>query len=401
MALISTLFAVECIIHLNGKFEGKRELADRFSNGDPNKVNLIIKHNYILKTEVKIIDEIPIQFQKRDFEIKIKLERDENYNDSYFLTPVERGEYHFGIINLFVNVLIGLISFRYKLGENATIAVYPSFFQLKKIEMIAFTNSLNAMGYKKIRRIGNNREFEQIKDYVSGDDYRKINWKATARQNKLMINEFQEERSQNIFQIIDMGRTMKMPFEDMTLLDYSINSTLAISNIILKKHDKIGLITYSNKVHSFLPAGNRKNHINNILETLYDQSTLFKESNLEKVYTTLRKNTQGRSLLIFYTNFESVLGLERQLPILKKLAKMHLILLVSFVNTELTEIVQKSASTIEDIYLKTIAEKNILEKNLFMEQLNHFGILNLRVKPNELTISVLNKYLEIKNRGLI
>lgn len=396
-----TLTIIECIFHFTRKFKGERMLSDKFSNGDPNKVELNFKHNYPLNIEVKIIDEIPKEFQKRDFKIIKKLKANQDFHTSYLLTPVERGEYEFGVINLFVKVLIGFINFRFKLGFSKTVAVYPSFIQLKKTEMIAFTNSINTSGFKKIKRIGNNREFEQIKEYVSGDDYRKINWKATARQNKLMINEYQEERSQNVYQVVDMGRTMQMPFENMTLLDYSINSALALANVILKKHDKTGLLTYSTDVHSFLQASNRRNHINNILETLYAQKTLFRESNLERVYTTLRKNSQGRSLLIFYTNYESKLGLERQLPILIKLAKMHLVLLVSFVNTELDQLIQKNVSSVEDIYFKTIAEKNILEKTLFMERLNHYGILNLQVKPNNLTIEVLNKYLEIKNRGLL
>jgi uncharacterized protein (DUF58 family) len=107
-------------------------------------------------------------------------------------------------------------------------------------------------GIKKIRRLGHNNEFEQIKNYVQGDDIRTVNWKATSRRNELMVNQYQDERAQHIYSVIDKSRSMRMPFNDLTLLDYSINSTLAFSNICLRKGDKVGLMTYSDKLEQKL-----------------------------------------------------------------------------------------------------------------------------------------------------
>jgi uncharacterized protein (DUF58 family) len=401
LLLFVVITILELIILLSGDFKGGRDMPDRFSNGDKNKIMLWLKNNYSIQLRGVIYDELPPQFQMRNFKIEFTANAKASIYKSYELKPVKRGTYSFGVINIFVYALVGFISRRFKTGEKKTVKVYPSFNQLKKAELIAFSDSRNALGFRKIQRIGNNREFEHIKEYVKGDDYRKINWKATARVNKLMVNEYQDERAQNVFQLIDMGRTMKMPFEEMTLLDYAINSTLALSNVILKKHDKIGLLTYSDHIHSFIQSDNKRTQLNSMLETLYKQETLFQESNLEQVYTTISRKTPGRSLLILYTNYESLLGLKRQLPILKNMAQKHLILLVSFINTELEKIVNQTVNNTEDIYFKTIAEKTMLEKNKFMEQLGHYGILNLRVRPQELTISVLNKYLEIKNRGIL
>jgi len=192
-----------------------------------------------------------------------------------------------------------------------------------------------------------------------------------------------------------------MPFDGMTLLDYSINSALALANVILKKNDKTGLVTYSNHIHSFIKSDNKKTQIHKLLQSLYSQETLFQESNLEAVYTKLKKNTAGRSLLIIYTNFESTLSFERQLEILKSLSHQHLVLLISFINSKLVKIAESDAKNTKDIYKKILAEKTINEKKLFMDQLNRYGMIHLSAKPDELNIAVLNKYLEIKNRGLI
>jgi uncharacterized protein (DUF58 family) len=323
----------------------------------------------------------------------------EKAEKTYTVVPYSRGIYSFGFTRIFVNVLSGSISRRFSGSVPQDASVYPSYMQLRKIELIAFASHRNIAGTKKIRQAGSSKEFEEIKDYTPGDNYRWINWKATARRRKLMVNQYQDERSRDVYQIIDMGRTMKMPFEGLTLLDYAINSTLAISNVILKKHDRTGLATFSNKMHSFVKADNKPKHLNKILETLYAQQTDYKESNLEQVFLQLSRNSQGRSLIILYTNFESALALDRYLPILKRLAANHLVVLVSFINTEVQKTAMMKAESVEEIYAKTLAGKTILEKQVFMKKLSRYGIHNLTVKPSELTISVLNKYLDIKQKG--
>jgi len=398
---LSILIIVDLFLIWQGSFSASRTVAERFSNGDYNSIKYELKSAYRIRTRVVFIDELPLQFQKRSSLINKDFAPSESHSFNYSVRPVKRGVYHFGKLHVLVSSKIGFFSMRYSIDANKDVAVYPSFIQLKKHELLAFSYNRNQQNNQLYQRPGNSREFEQIKEYVIGDDYRKLNWKATARFNKLMVNEYQEERSRHIYQLIDMGRTMKMPFSGMTLLDYAINSSLALSNIILKKQDKTGLLTYSSKVHSLIKSDNRQLQLNRILETLYAQETHFNESNLEQVFAALEKNTQGRSMLIFYTNFESNPSLERQLPLLKKMAKRHLVLLVTFINTELEELTHDSAKNMEGIYQKALANNHINNKYALMEELTHHGILNISVRPDELTISVINKYLEVKDRGLI
>ena len=267
--------------------------------------------------------------------------------------------------------------------------------------LLAFSNKIFEYGLKKIRRIGHTMEFEQIKDYVQGDDLRNINWKATAKSNKLMVNQYQDERSQPVYSVIDKGRVMKMPFEGLSLLDYAINAALVISNVALKKQDKAGIFSFSRKVENKVVAERRPSQMNSILETLYNVSTDFAESDFSRLYIDIKRNLNQRSLLLLYTNFETLDGLHRQLPYLKGIAKNHLLVVVFFQNTELNDLIHKKAETIQEVYDKVIAEKFMLEKRLIVNELKKYGIYSVLTQSENLTLDTINKYLEIKARGIL
>lgn len=386
---------------LKNGIEADRKLPEKLSNGDDNEISLHLKNNFSFQLNCEIIDEIPIQFQKRDFLIKHSLKAKTNSILKYTLKPLERGEYHFGYLNILVSSPIRLIIRKFAFDGASMVPTYPSFMQLKKYELMAFSNLLFSYGIKKIRRIGHTLEFEQIKEYVLGDDLRTINWKATAKKNHLMVNQYQDEKSQSIYMIIDKGRVMKMPFNGLSLLDYAINATLVLSNIIIRKHDKAGMFTFSKKVENRIAAEKRSLQMQLILENLYNIKTNFFESDYSRLYVDIKKNIPNRSLLLLYTNFETLDALKRQLNYLKAIAKNHLLVVIFFENTELKSLTEKKSENIQDIFDKTIAEKFQFEKKLIAQELRKYGIYTLLTAPENLTLDSINTYLEIKARGMI
>jgi uncharacterized protein (DUF58 family) len=317
---------------------------------------------------------------------------------TYFLRPLQRGSFGFGRIRVFVCTEIGLHSRRYSLGRPKDVSVYPSYLQLRKYQLMAISNRLSEAGLKKLRRIGHSMEFEQIREYVKGDDYRTVNWKATARKGALMTNNYSEEKSQQIYCVLDKGRAMKMPFDGLSLLDYSINTSLVLSNVALIRQDKAGIISFAENISSFLPAEKNNAQMQAILEVLYNQKTRYLESDFERLYIFLRRKVTQRSLIVLFTNFESLSSMRRQLPYLKKIAENHLLLTVFFENSELAAILEEPAGNLKAVYTKTIAEKFNLEKKLIVRELNRQGILCVLSGPKQLTVNALNKYLEIKAR---
>lgn len=381
--------------------EGTRILSEKLSNGDDNEIKVSIKNFYTFPIAVKIIDEIPFQFQIRNFEIKQKIKASSENEINYFLRPTERGEYHFGNLNVYVSSPLHLISRRFQFDHNRMVPTYPSYIQLRKYSLMAFSNNLFQYGIKKIRKIGHTMEFEQIKEYTQGDDIRTLNWKATAKKNALMVNQFQDEKSQSVYMIIDKGRVMKMPFNGLSLLDYAINATLVLSSVILKKQDKAGMFAFSKKVENRVFAERRSSQMQKILDSLYNIKTDYFESDFSRLYTDIKKNINQRSLIILYTNFETMDGLHRQLPYLKGIAKNHLLVVIFFNNTELNEIINNKAENIQEVYDKVIAEKFAFEKRLIVNELKKYGIYSVLTQPENLTLDTINKYLEIKARGIL
>lgn len=232
--IIFTFIDVLLLFIPKKNIQAKRVLPEKLSNGDENEIVVYINNKYTFPVWIKTIDEIPFQFQKRNFEIKRKIPTQGNDSFKYTLRPTERGEYLFGKLNIYTSSPLHLVSRRFMFDDNKMVPTYPSYIQLRKYDLIAFSQNLFQYGLKKIRRIGHTMEFEQIKEYVQGDDIRTINWKATAKRNQLMVNQYQDEKSQNVYMVIDKGRVMKMPFNGLSLLDYAINATLVLSNVILK-----------------------------------------------------------------------------------------------------------------------------------------------------------------------
>ena len=379
----------------------RRYLPKVFSLGDENKIKISIHNQSNQKLHLELIDELPFQFQKRDFNIQLSLNSNQEETIVYDLRPIERGAYTFGAINVYMSSRLGLLERRHRHEYEMTIPVYPSIIQMKQFELRAFDRVTNQKGIKKMRRLGHSYEFEQIKNYVRGDDHRSINWKASSRRASLMVNQYEDERAQQIYSLIDKSRAMKMPFNGMSLMDYAINTSLAISNIALQKHDRAGLITFSDIIGATIKAERKSSQLQKILAVLYKEKERNLEANYELLYHAARKLIKGRSLLLLYTNFESTYAMERVLPILRRINNIHLLVVVFFDNTEIREFTQKEVKTTEDIYLQTIAQKYLSEKEQMVQKLKQYGVQAVLTRPENLTVNTINKYLELKARGLI
>ena len=376
--------------------EAKRFTSKRLSNGDENPIQIQIKNRYGFGVNARVIDEVPFQFQLRDKDFKLHIKPAETKSIHYNLRPTKRGEYDFGFIRVYTSSPLGLINRRYNFDGAKVLPVFPSFINLGQYELMAVSRHLTEFGIKKIRKVGHSSEFDQIKNYVGGDDIRTINWKATARKGGLMVNTYTDERSQNIYCIIDKSRVMRMPFEGLSLLDYAINASVALAKVAMLKEDKAGLITVSENIGAIVPADRKASQLGTIMNVLYNEKTRYLESNMEALFAAVRSVVKQRGLLVFFTNFESLSALQRQLPYLKRISKYHLLVVVFFENTELKGLSSDPAKDVEGIYHKTIAEKFIYEKKLMVKELNKHGILAILTPPQKLTVNVINQYLALK-----
>ena len=380
---------------------GQREVAERFSLAEVNEVKLHIQSKYPFTVQLTILDELPEVLQIRDLSFSQTIEASGKCEIQYPLIPRERGEYRFGVVWVYVSTRLSLIERRCQTCKEQMVKVYPAFQQLRKYQLQAIGGVAGSGQTMQTYRQGFSHEFEQIREYVRGDDSRLMNWKASARRGNLMINTYREEMSQSVFCIIDKGRLMRMPFEGITLLDYSINAALMFSYVALQKDDKAGLITFAEKVYDVvLPTRNRR-HFHQIIETLYNQQTQFLESNFAALYQRINQQSSQRSLLMLFTHFETFTSFERQLPYLKAMNRKHILCVVLFENTELEKIHTERGDNLEDIYIKTIADRFANEKKRIVLALKQQGILAICTPPAGLTVAVVNQYLSLKKRHIV
>jgi uncharacterized protein (DUF58 family) len=379
----------------------QRQAAPIFSLSDANEVTLSMQNQSRLRLFLTAIDELPAQFQERNFYLKTVLGPGEQTRLRFDLRPLTRGVYAFGHTHLFARTALGLVERRFTFEHPQEIAVYPSVVQMRRYELMALHDVARDTGIKKVRRLGHSYEFEQIKNYVEGDDYRSINWKASGRRASLMVNQYEDERSQQVFCLLDKSRVMNMPFNGLSLLDYAINAALTISNIALKKQDRVGLLSFSDALGATLPAERGAQQLHRILEVLYREQERTGESNYELLYEAARRLIRGRSLLLLFTNFESRYALERVLPTLRRLNRLHLLVVVFFENTEIRALAETEPRDVLGLFRQTVAQQFLEEKREIKRLLTQYGIQVVLTRPENLSVNTINKYLELKSRGLI
>lgn len=385
----------------NNPLTFQRKMNDRMSLGDANPIQVTINNTSKQPVRFKLYEGYPVEMQERKSFFSGFLSPGSSLVFDYDFTPLKRGLYHFNDAFFQLASVFGLVSRKLVIPAAQNVHVYPSILQMKKYELLVFHQQKTSTGIKKIRRSGNNSEFEQIKAYVQGDEVRTINWKATSRKVELMVNQYQEEKSQHIYCLIDKSRNMQVLFNGMTVLDHAINSTLAFSNVALRNGDKTGLITFSDKIGTRLLANRTDGQMRRILEELYDQRTAFLEPNYELVYQTIRRTISTRSLLILFTNFQTEFAMRRALPMLRRINQKHLLVVVFFENTDLVEYAHQPLNSVQDVYTSTIAERIVTLKSRMADELKKNGIQTILTTPEDLSINTINKYLELKARGTI
>jgi uncharacterized protein (DUF58 family) len=401
LILLALVIVDAYLLYRTDGITARREVSHILSNGDENECKLVIDNAYQHKLYVTIYEEIPHQLALREMKFHTKLGPQKTKSIEYILQPTERGEYDFGDIVMMVRSPLQLITRRYVAEASKKVSVYPSYLHLNRYSFRNFKQYTNELGVKKTRRIGHSTEFEHIKGYVKGDDIRYINWKASAKRGDLMVNQYMDERAQQIYCAIDTGRAMQMPFDGLTLLDYSINSTLAMSHVIVKNKDRAGVLYFNKEVEKILPADKSIGQLPKILKLLYNLKTVFLESNFEKLYSTIKFKISHRSLILLYTNFEDMNSLKRQLPYLKGISRNNVLVVIFFRNSELEKVVHSNSKNELDYYNKSVAEKLTFQKKLIVKELSKHGIQSVLTDPQNLTIDTIDKYLEIKARGLI
>jgi len=274
--------------------------------------------------------------------------------------------------------------------------VYPNLKDLSKYGLAAIKKSQLIQGVKKNKSFGTGTEFESLREYSEGDDYRKINWMATARANKLIVNTYEHERNQQVMIMLDSSRVMNSEINYIKKLDYSINAAFLLADVAIKKGDNAGVMVFDNTVKRFIKPGKGMGQFQLIAENLYNVQENFVSADYNAALTYLNQNQKRRSLLCIFTELFNADEAFQLAQALKNLARHHIPLVITIKDMRLYEYAEGDAKDSKDIFKKIAAMKMISEREKIKKIFNDSAIAVVDVPPDKLSIEVVNKYLSMK-----
>lgn len=317
---------------------------------------------------------------------------------TYSLYPPRRGDYTFGDLHLRWQSVLGLLRIQARFSAAEPVKVYPNLVDVRKYDLLLRQNRLWELGLRNAKVFGSGTEFERLRDYQPDDEYRRINWKATARRGKPISIEYETERSQNIIALLDTGRMMRSPVGQVAKLDYAINAVLLLTYVAAQKGDKVGMLAFADGVNSWLVPRGGKAQFHRMLAMLYGVESQSVEPNYNAAFGYLATRQSKRSLVLVFTDLTGSISTETLVAQLARLRQRHLAVLVTLRDPTVQALAEQPITDSASLYQRTVAERLLDERHLVLDRLQQHGVRTLDVAADELSVAVINRYLELKAR---
>lgn len=319
----------------------------------------------------------------------------------YYLRPPRRGDYAFGDLHLRWESVLKLLRRQARFPGAGPVKVYPNLVDVKKYDLLLRRNRLWELGLRNTRLLGAGSEFERLREYQPDDEYRKINWKATARRGKPITMEFETERSQNLMVLLDVGRLMRSPVGDVAKMDYAINAALLLAYVATQKSDRVGVMTFADEVQSWLTPRTGKMQFQRMLEMLYGVQGQPVEPDYSRAFGYLASRQSRRSLVLLFSDLTGSVAADALVAGMVRLRRNHLPLLVTMRDPTVEQMAHQPIADGASLYQRNVAETLLREREVRLEALRRHGVLTLDVPADELSVALIDRYLEIKARMLL
>ena len=382
-------------------YQARRETLHIASLGKPHLVELHVTNTSRRGYAVTMQDDLPDCFEATPSRFVTELQPKAESLFSYKFASSHRGPYQLKSLFLRVGSRLKLWQGFYGLRCESEVNVYPDMQQISQYELLARTNRLSLVGVRRRRKIGQDNEFERLRDYTQDDNHKHIDWRTTARRQKLTVKDFQSNQSQRVIFMVDCGRMMTGGSEGLTMLDHSLNAMLMLSYVALKQGDSVGLICFSDTIHNYTPPRNGVNQINRLLHASFDRQPQYVESNYDNAFLYLRRNCLKRSLVVLVTNVIDEINAHQIRQYLGAMSGHHLPVGVLLRDHEIFEPIEEYQSDPSLVYEAAAASYILSWRHQVIRDLRHSGVMALDVFPENLTSKLVNQYLEIKARSLL
>jgi uncharacterized protein (DUF58 family) len=402
IAAVGALVAADYAVTTKpAEIEVERINDTKLSLGAENVITLLLANRGQRPVRFQVRDEHPYQFIADATVLAGEIAPYDIYEARYHVKPLQRGDYNFGDVNIRYLSTLKTFVRQARYPSEAQVKVYPNVLDVRKYDLLARKGLLFEIGLRTNRQFGTGTEFERLREYNTDDEFRRINWKATARRGKPIAAEFETERSQYVVSVIDTGRLMRPPIGDLAKLDYVINTSLLLSYVATLKGDHVGLLTFADDVRTYLAPKRGKGQFYRMLEALYNVQFEPVEADYSQALAYLGVKHKRRSLVVVFTDLVTLDAAKPLIAHMARLAQRHLPLCVVISDPNIANLAAQPPRNSDAVYQRAVAEMLLDERRVVLDTLNRNGVLTLDVPADKLTVSVINKYLELKGRGAI
>jgi len=380
------------------QFELNREHDNKLSLGAENPIRVSIRNRSWRRVKFTVRDEAPELFKIESRTMDGQAGPRGTWEHIYHVRPLRRGDYQFGDLSLRWVGPLGLVVRQAKVDAKETVKVYPNLLDVRRYDLLLRKNRLQEMGLRTTRQFGEGTEFERLREYLPDDEYRRINWKATARRHFPVTTEYQTERSQQVIAVLDVGRMMQSPVADIAKLDYVVNAVLLLTYVATGKGDRVGMMSFADDVQHYLSPRQGRGQFYRMLELLYSVEPQPVEPNYRKALAYLAVKQRRRALVVVFTDLTSGASLNSLVAQMAMLAKSSLPLVVTISDPDVVHASQMKPGDSLGVYQRAVAGQLLDERRIILDSLRQRGVLTLDVPANQLSMSVINRYLELKGR---
>lgn len=401
-AVVLALFAADWQLAGSARrFEVTRRHDTRLSLGADNAIALTVHNRSGRPASIWVRDEPPDAFQIDTRILDGTAPPHGDWQGRYHVRPLRRGDYRFGDLNLRWLAPLGLLVRQARIAAAGPVKVYPNLLDVRRYDLLLRRNRLQEMGLRHTRMFGEGTEFERLREYLPDDEFRRIEWKATARRHRPVTIEYQTERSQTVFAAVDVGRMMQSPVAQIAKLDHVVNAVLLLGYVATGKGDKVGLVTFSDEVGMFLSARQGRGQFYRMLEVLYAVEAQPVEPDYRRALNYLALKQRRRALVVIFTDLSGGLSMQALVSNVALLARRSLPLVVTISDPEVHAAARQQPHDSFTMYQRAAAGRLLDERQVALDSLRRQGVLTLDVPANQLSLAVINRYLELKGKTLL
>lgn len=371
------------------------------SLGGSHDVKLYIDNTSMRTRILDVRDDLPDGLAAEPAEQSIVLGPRKRIELDYKVRPKRRGIFQFLHVYFRLKSRVGLWQRLLQRECPGELLVYPDMKQLAEYALLARTNRLSLIGVRRTRKAGQDNNFERLRDYTQDDNYKHIDWRSTARRNRLTVKQFQTDQSQRVVFMLDCGRLMTNEYRGLSLLDYALNSVLMLSYVALQQGDSVGLMCFSDKVEKYVPIHGGKSQMNRLLHAGFDRFPSMRQSSYEDAFLYFSKHCRKRTMVVLITNVIDDVSASQITGYLSTLSQKHLPVLALLRDRSVFDAADNPAMDESVLYRSAAAAQLLVWRNEIIRRVENGGVLTVDAFPESLTTPLVNRYLEIKAKHLL